>query len=379
LCCGTALAASRKDKAVRDSLWNVAVEHSIHGRFEESNAVFQDLIDNYRLTRRSKQAAWRRMGHHARLDGDYRAFCQYERLRGARIHKFFLSLAELPPRSVERRGQDVHVDYSIDSVFIDGRYRGGLIKIPVTVNGHQEWFVLDNGMEEYSFVSESFASKTGMRVIDAETSITGSTGNTSLIRMGVLDSLSIGSMTFRNLLFCIAPDSSIVNPYIDLSAILGSGFFRIVGEMQFLNQEQKIVFPLLQEDRESNLSLNGVDEQMVRIGAFGDTLHFQLDLGAARTHLNGYYFERNKEWIQDSFPTETTTTFGLGGAKQETFYVVDSLTFTACGGEFTKQKVEIETSKIDNFSDYDGLLGNDFILHFDKAVLNLRKMYLYVE
>lgn len=379
LWCETAHATSRKDRAVRDSLWNVAIEHNLHGRFEESTAVFQDLIDNYGLSRRRKKEAWWRMGRMARLLGDYRSFCEYERFRGARIHKFFLALAELPPRSLERHGHDVSVDYIIDSVFVDGEYRGGLIKIPVTVNGHQEWFTIDNGMEEYNLVSESFAAKCGIRSIGVGASLAGSTGSKTSYSMGVLDSLSIGSLTFRNLLFSIVPDSSVENPFMDLSAMLGSGFFRVAGEMLFLNKERKIVFPERQDELESNLTLNGLDEHLVKVGVFGDALQFQLDLGSARTHLNGYYFERNKEWIQDTFPTDTTTTYGLGGAKQERFYLVDSLSFTACGGEFRKEKVRIETSKVDIFTDYDGLLGSDFILSFDKAALNLRNMYLYVE
>ena len=379
LCCETAQAASRKDRAVRDSLWNVAIEHNLHGRFEESNAVFQDLIDNDGLSLRRKKEAWWRMGRMARLSGDYRSFCKYERLRGARIHKFFLALAELPPRCMERHGHDVSVDYIVDSVIVEGEYRGGLIKIPVTVNGHQEWFTIDNGMEEYNLVSESFAAKCGIRTIDVEAYLSGSTGTKTTYHMGVLDSLSIGSLTFRNLLFSIVPDNSVENPYIDLSALLGSGFFRLAGEMLFLNKERKLVFPERQEELESNLTLNGLDEHLVKVGVFGDILQFQLDLGSARTHLNGYYFERNKEWIQDTFPTDTTTTYGLGGAKQERFYVVDSLSFTACDGVYRKKQVRIETSKVDIFADYDGLLGSDFILSFDKVALNLRNMYLYVE
>ena len=379
LCCETAQAASQKDRAVRDSLWNVAIEHSQHGRFEESNAVFQDLIDNDGLSLRRKKEAWWRMGRMARLLGDYSSFCKYERLRGARIHKFFLALAELPPRCMERHGHDVSVDYIVDSVFVDGMYRGGLIKIPVTVNGHQEWFTIDNGMEEYNLVSESFAAKCGIRSIGIGASLSGSTGSKTSYNMGVLDSLSIGSLTFRNLLFSIVPDSSVENPFMDLSAMLGSGFFRLAGEMLFLNKERKIVFPERQEELESNLTLNGVDEHLVQVGVFGDTLRFQLDLGASQTHLIGYYFDRNKKWIQDTYPTDTTTRYGLGRAKLEKFYVVDSLTFSACGGEFTKEKAKIETSRIDLFADYDGLLGSDFILSFDKAALNLRKMYLYVE
>lgn len=49
-----AKARSVHKKVNVDSLLQAAVEHSIHGRFTESNADFNSLLNDYKLRRKSK-------------------------------------------------------------------------------------------------------------------------------------------------------------------------------------------------------------------------------------------------------------------------------------------------------------------------------------
>ena len=65
-------------------------------------------------------------------------------------------------------------------------------------------------------------------------------------------------------------------------------------------------------------------------------------------------------------------------AGTEVGYKMPELKVQACGGEFTAHKVSVQTSSR-GFAEEDfGLLGLDFLLSFERAVLNIQKMYLQV-
>ena len=374
---GAAQVGTKKEKAVIDSLRREAVENRRHGRLEQSNAILEDLLQHYKLSKKVRKDVFNGLSINGLLSDDYRTFCHYAELAYG-VDDFYRPLAEIPQQAAERPDYDFSVEFVVDSVLVDGEYLGGLIRIPVCIGGKQEWFVLDNGSAQYSVISESFAEKQGIHILDSKSKATGSTGAKTVFRMGYADSLSVGGLTFRNLLFAVLPDSALESPAIDMSAILGANFFRLAGEMQFLNNEHRIIFPAHQEDRESNLTMDGDDRHFAQVVVLGDTLRLRLDLGATNTKLNASFYKRNKERIQDSYTKDIRTSFGVGGTREVVVYRANNLTFCACGGNFTKEWTAIETTDIGGGTDY-GRLGADFLLSFDKAVINLKKMFLYVE
>ena len=376
-----AFAGPQGSRTKADSLWTAAVDHGRHGRFAESTAIFQDLLDNYRLSDRNRRDALQWMMSNAYISGDYQSWCRYSDLgNGLRkeMRPFVQSLAAQPPQMMERPYADVSIPYAVVSTQRSGNYMGGYILVPVTIGDERTWFFLDNGFAPFSCVSESFAEKHGIRPIGVSREMEGTTGMSEM-RVGIADSLRVGWLTVRNLLFAIVPDESLENPVMKIDAILGANFFRLAGEMQFLNRERRILLPLRQEDRPSNLSLNDNDLHFSDVVFRGDRLRFQLDLGANASYLNSRYFRRNKDTIQATYPTDTSRVAGLGGVIEFIVHKVEDPVFEACDGRFTMGSVEIKTTDLNDAPGSFGTLGSDFILSFDKAVLNLRKMYLYVE
>ena len=377
---GTAYAGSRKDKATIDSLWSAAIAHRNHGRMEQSNAILNDLLENYDLSKKfRKTVLYHGLAINSLLADDYRTHCHYAELSGYTGGLgFYQPLAELPPHTVDRPEFDVSVEYVADSVSLDGGNLSRHIRIPVSIGGKQEWFTLDNGCAHYSAVSESFAKEHGIHILDSKAKATGSTGAKTALQMGYADSLSVGALTFRNIIFAVLPDSAFGN--LDLSTIFGANLLRLAGEMQFLQDERRIVFPRHQEDRESNLIMNQNDQHFAQVSVLGDTLRFVLDLGATNTELNASFYKRNKKWIQSTYLPNTVAHHGVGGKREINVFVAQDLTFKSCGGEFTKEWTAIETTAMEKQpDDVFGRLGVDFLLSFDKAVFNLKKMYLYVE
>ena len=375
---GTAHAGPRKEKAVIDSLRHEAVENRKHGRLDQSNAILDDLLQHYNLSKRERKDVLQGLAINGRLSDDYRTYCHYAELAYG-VDELYRSLAAIPQQAAERPDYDFSVEFVVDSVSVHGKHRGGLIRIPVTIGGKEEWLLLDNGCAKFSVVSETFALEHGIHILDSKSKATGSTGENSSFRMGYADSLSVGPLIVRNLVFAVLPDSALENPAIDLSAILGANFFRLAGEMHLLNRERRVFFPAESIEREPNLTLSVGDEHFAQVVVRGNTLRLQLDLGAINTDLNAYYFKRNKKTIQDTYSIDKVTHFGVGGMREISVYMANDLIFCACGGAFTKEWTQIETTVIDKDPNTFGILGADFLLSFDKAVINLKKMFLYVE
>ena len=111
-------------------------------------------------------------------------------MAGDEAEVLFCSLAGLPAQSVERPQYDVSVPYQVDSIFNDTMdYFGGLIRIPVSIGGREEWMLIDNGAAHVSVVSESFAASHGIRPVGAIGHAKGSTGERSSFWMNSIPTM----------------------------------------------------------------------------------------------------------------------------------------------------------------------------------------------
>ena len=362
-----------------DSLWTAAIEHGKHGRFDESNAIYRTILQEPGLSEELTRAAYLSIGNNANLAGDYKTFYDcLSRYYDAEDLVQIKALADLPKDTLIRPDRDISVAYQIDSIFYDGKFRGCEIRLPAKIDGKEEIFVLDNGCSRFSAACESFALSHGIRPINVQGKAIGVTGEASMW-LGVADSLSIGSMSFRNIVFIVMPDHYLINSSMNIQAILGANIFRLAGEMDFDNKSGIIVFPFEQQDLESNLTIQDDGRHFAEVEVEGDTLQFQLDLGASNTKFSSNYFQKHKDLLETTAQADSSISGGVGGVTDVLVYRLNKVSFNSCGDCFTKQNVTISTQKETNQGDEDGCLGNDFLLSFDKAVLNLRKMFLLVE
>ena len=379
----TVFAANTDKQAVVDSLVSEALDMSRHGRFLESNQIFDGLLHDYRFSRNSKRTIYQWMGANAMLEGDYVECRKYLVLQGRNkkkdaVLKFCTALASLPKETAVRPDNDIVIPYSIDSLYFENKFKGCLIRIPVNIGGKDEMMIIDNGCAYYSAVSDSFAREHGIRPVDASITTIGTVGKANS-GMGIADSISIGGMVFKNILFQIIPDESVQNPVTDLNAVLGANFFRLAGEMDFDNKDRTITFPVTQHEMEPDITINDEGQHFMDVVVDCDTLKFQLDLGATRTSLSSNYFNKNEERIVNTCAADTISIGGVGGMTKEKIYTMENVEFLSEGGSYLMSETSVHTCSNPAEDDEDGSLGNDFLLSFDKAVLNLRKMFLYSE
>lgn len=256
---------------------------------------------------------------------------------------------------------------------------GGLIRIPVTIAGNEEYCILDNGCSEFGFVDSSFAKEHNIRPTGVLANFYGTVG-TEQAEIGIADSLSIGGMKLYNLLFAIIPDMPQMDTIMRFDAVLGANFFRLVGEVDFYGKEGKLVFPSRQQQCESNICLHTsgqcyIEEMKVN----GKYCPMCLDLGADRTSLNSNYYTVYKSRIKRRYQQKNRMFGGVGGIKERSVYIVPEMEVEFLGKKFVVRDATIKTDS-DNGTDLGGgSLGNDFIKEFSKVSLNLQRMYLFVE
>jgi len=358
-----------------DSLLDAALQHTRHGRFDKCYELLGETVDN--LSKRDRKTAYDILAMNANLAGDYANLCRYVKMAKKKPSEFVRILSEQPLQSVSKPKADVTVNFSVDSLFYNGEFKGCEIRIPVLIDGKEEKLILDNGCAQFSFASESFAHSHGIIPVGAS-GIASGVVDTASMWIGLCKSLSIGEIVFSNILFVVVPDKSLENPVTEINALIGSNMLRLVGEIAFNNIEHVVTFPAKQEEMESNLMYEGDGLQYLDVELRDQSLRFQLDLGSTFTRMNARFYDEYKQLVESEGTRTTKMKGGVGGMVEEECYVIPDLNFTACGGSLVQKKTIVSTGH-DSFSvnNY-GSVGADYLLSFGRAVLNLEKMFFYV-
>lgn len=365
-----------------DSLWRVATNLSRHGRFAESNAVFSHLCSNSRLSKRRSAGSLAWMQANAALDGDYKSALMYDTLRFGTVgrgadYEYYRALASVDRDSVSRPDTDVVVDYRLEVIDINPERTSTLIKVPVSIGGSTEEFVLDNGAAMFCFADDSFARSHGIRPLDNVTATASGVTDRVKTWIGVADSLSVGEMTFYNIVFHVLPDDPQLDSIVKIDAILGGSFFRLAGEVDICGPDRKLIFPAHPQECEPNISVTGGGVDMLDVTVFGKEYPFLLDLGAAHTELSSRWYQANKGFLRrGGYCTSTLNMGGVGGIRKVESYMIPSLELKVGGATFIKKEARVNLDSAANQGLEYGSIGNDIVESFSVVRVNLRDMYI---
>lgn len=89
-----------------------------------------------------------------------------------------------------------------------------------------------------------YADEIGIRVIRDSINITGAFA-TGTGKSGILDSMMIGDIAFKNAIITIADPNPAVDTVYQVDAVLGTDFMRLVGEVNIFPQEKRFAFRLI--------------------------------------------------------------------------------------------------------------------------------------
>ncbi|MGN6569276.1 MAG: retropepsin-like aspartic protease family protein, partial [Flavipsychrobacter sp.] len=279
-----------------DSLLNI---HDIKLDDKQKASLLELLIDNYSKTYQYKKAA---------ESGDLivqKYAKAVENLDDVKnTNKIWHALADIAPQAVEQT-TDVIVPIHKDVA--------ALWNISVAAGDVTDDFIFDTGAN-ISTVTESTAKHLGIKKLNVSFSVSGMQGKDVESDLGVADSLKIGDITLRNVVFLIMPDESFNFPQINytINGILGFPVINALKEVR-ISKKGTLEVPMAPSHSDlNNLALDGLFP-MISMVADNDTLVFHFDTGAKNSDLYSPYYKLHQKQIIKNGAHKDVTVGGAGG------------------------------------------------------------------
>lgn len=247
--------------------------------------------------------------------------------------------------------------------------------INVSSGGHSENFVFDTGAS--NVISESSARRMGIRMLSSEASTTGAVDKKVQLKVGLADKLRIGDLVFENVVFKIMPDKSLSFPEANyvIHGIIGFPVMNQMKKIEICKNKSITVVAHPQKCNSRNLFLDFA-MPIVQLEANRDTVLFVLDTDANTTKFSANYFAAHTDEIKEKGTLNTIRRGGIGGFVDNEVYDLKNVPLKIGGQEMAVPTIKVLTDKLSFLTNYDGHLGQDVLMHFDKLTLNFRDMYL---
>ncbi len=293
----------------------------------------------------------------------------YEHLLNDR--KILKALLHTPPQEI-LKDEDCGVGLVKDKM--------KLVNIPVKIQDTTLQLLFDTG-SSFSFIRRSIAEGLGIHIFDVDFEVEGITGNVVICDIAVVPALHLGSVLVKNSVFWVFDDVDLTLPDYDYSVNGAIAFpiLKALGEFHVIGNDS-VFIPV--EAKDYNLYNLAIDEldPVVSVVVDQDTLPWYFDTGAAFSSFYAPYYSKYNEKIDTTCTMHTYDIGGLGGTREFTSYIIDSVHLEVAGTGADIQDTEIHTAPI--YKDPEkvyGNLGQDFILQFDKMVISTNSASLFFE
>lgn len=299
--------------------------------------------------------------------------------------KFFSCMAGQDKSKLIRPDENCEIPIFIEKIKGENLREGHLLYVPVTVHGEEEKFIFDTGCPGGAFMSEEYARKFNVH-ITMDSLTVGGVGGTGWGKMGVLDSINIGNMVFKNLTVTVVPPNPVADSIvpINIDLVLGSDIMRHAGEVQILPKQNKMIFPsqkTLLPTTGRNMYINGGDHFFIKCYSGKERLIMHFDTGDSSAGLHANYYQRHKEEVERLGTKETSKAGGFGGLIDIEYYKLPKLPLRMGNVNFEMKDLTVHTDDKASVvqAGEAGSLGMDFIRLFDKVTINFDDMFVEVE
>ncbi|MCD8043801.1 MAG: retroviral-like aspartic protease family protein [Tannerellaceae bacterium] len=296
-------------------------------------------------------------------------------------------LDEQKPRLI-RPDTDCIIPFETDTIKIkenesDSLTHSTLMFVPVVVNNIEERFIFDTGCGGGVFLSQEYANRLGVRIKMDSLLVLG-VGGRDYGQIGILDSLQVGNMTFKNVVATIVPPNPQVDSVYRINAVLGEEIMVFAGEVQIFPQEKKIVFPINQTPLPATgrnmMRVPGGDAFYLKTYYGDERLIMLFDTGDAYSGLNENFYANHKEFVELNGTKRSRIGGGFGGVIEKEFYTLPSFPFRIGNTPFEISHINVEFSPNDIQTQFDsGSLGMAFVHLFNKVTINFDNMFVEVE
>ncbi|XZF15370.1 aspartyl protease family protein [Chitinophagaceae bacterium MMS25-I14] len=289
----------------------------------------------------------------------------------ANSNKIWDAVSSVPPQTI-----DVHTDLSIPI----HKDKSNLWNVAVAAGSFKDDFIFDTGAN-ISTVSASVADKMKLHRIHTSFYVNGFQGVMVKSDIGIADSINIGGLVVRHVIFMIMPDNALNFPQISytIHGIIGFPVINAMKEVQ-LYKKGVLVIPArpapLPGYMPQNLALHGL-YPMIRARTNNDWLNFHFDTGAGVTDMFNTYFDRYSRWITRRGKQKITEFGSAGGSRKMEAYELKNFHLYIGGKDATLSAVTILTLPIKSDPELVyGNIGLDVVEQFDEMVINWESMYV---
>lgn len=274
-------------------------------------------------------------------------------------------------------------DLGVQTAYIKGdskvkirRDMAGMTNIPLKINGNDEEFIFDTGAN-ISTIKKSLAKKLKLVFLKGNLKVGSMTGIKVDSELAYAESLEIGNITYKNVLFLVVPDDilTFAGGLYSIDGIIGYPVFREMKEIHLSDNELFIPQNPLHK-QEQNLVMNGFNP-VVNALINNDSLAFTFDTGARTTILYHKYYEKYKKEIDKKYEMEDVEIGGAGGSVTAKGFKLDNISINIAGSKTKIEDVKLLAENVKNTDKYFyGNLGQDYFKQFSKLIINLESMYV---
>ena len=258
----------------------------------------------------------------------------------------------------------------------------GLQTIEVKNNDFKSDFVFDTGAG-LSCITTSNAQKLGVKILpDNNIEVQSFTGQKNKVRIGVANSLSIGAITIKNVVFLVYPDDAFTfaeGKYI-INGIIGFPVAKDLGTLTFENDSITVTKGSINHNYPKNFFIDHL-RPIVMVKYKGKIVPNNFDSGATWSLFSKTFYETFNEYIDANSTIEITKHAGAGAEmKEDEIKILKNQTLY-----IGTTKIVLSDLKIDHLnygvfgkSNY-GNIGQDVLKQFKKTTMSFDQNYLLLE
>jgi predicted aspartyl protease len=267
--------------------------------------------------------------------------------------------------------QEIFVNRDVSFPMV--RDKVGLFNVDVTINDTIQKFIFDTGAN-ISVIKRSLIKNLGLTYIESDFYVTAFTGQRVDSDIAIAETLRIGELTFKNVVFLVLNDKDISFPQIDyyINGIIG---FPVIEAMEEIRISKNNTIHVPQNPVEYNLSNFALDglTPIIAVKYKEDTLSFGFDTGARSTTLYSPFYDKYKSEVDSNYDLQNFKSSGAGGIIEFEGYITEDIDLKVRESIATLKKLQLHKNKIgteDN--NLYGNLGQDFIKHFDEMIISFK-------
>jgi len=373
---------SEKDELSKDhELYFKAIISNVFNNMDESNSVIDEIINKktINLTDTMLNALYNiKLLNHINLyeysdavltsdiiQNKYRQLNDSSEIESLENElKIWKSLRNTPKQEIIRN-KDVSFPMVRDKV--------GLFNVDVTINDTIKNFVFDTGAN-ISVIKRSLVKNFDLTYIESDFYVTAFTGQRVDSDIAIAQTLRIGELTFKNVVFLVLNDEDISFPQIDyyINGIIGFPVIEAMEEIR-ISKNDTILVPETPVDYNlSNFALDGLTP-IIAVNYKKDTLSFGFDTGARASTLYAPFYERYKNEVETNYESQKFKSSSAGGVIEFEGYIIDDIDLKVGESNASLKNLQLHKNKIgtDDNNLY-GNFGQDFIKHFDEMIISFK-------